>query len=77
MKGKNFLRLANKRKEAVMKYGESRGWTWKDFYRHYKQPPWCHHTDALCATMGCWSLCGYGPETKKWWRTKCGSCDCK
>lgn len=32
---------------------------WEEFAKMYPQPSWCSYSDAVCGTMGCWSLMGF------------------
>ena len=34
----------------------ARGHTWGWLMKHFLQPRWCGHPDALQGAMGCWSL---------------------
>lgn len=76
MRRKNFLKLTNKRKDQVIVYGIKRGWKWGTLYKYYKQPTWCSYKGALHGELGCWSLMGWGMETKKdLYIRKCNSCE--
>ena len=74
MKAINFLKIPNKQKKRIFKYAIKRKWTWKQLYKHYKQPPWCQYPDALRGIMGCFSLIGEGSETKDYYKNKCNKC---
>ena len=77
MRQRNFLRLSNRQKQRVLEYGTKRGWSWRKLTKRYKQPSWCTYPNAMYGKFGCWSLLGFGDETKDMYKNKCQGCDCK
>lgn len=46
--------------------------TWKDAQKIFPQPKWCDYPEAVCGTMGCWSLMAFRVKDEDY----CGDCDC-
>ena len=45
--------------------------TWQEAGEKYPQPKWCGYTEAVCGSMGCWSLMSFMISRAK----DCHKCD--